>query len=376
MAKAGSGSTRRSRGALLDFIDRVTMLGIQFGGLAFVASVAYLLFGIISGKLGSVATMPLADQQRVIGNVMLLCSAMTIGGIALLVSAAIRFYDEEIVGYLLLMGGAGIYWGLPILLSTSFQQMAVNEAVIPMYILGQIRTVGVAALVISPVFVMYDLWLKLNGVRRSEAKGAKVISKEKEASGLKSRLYLHCWDMPYCRDYLRKYCKAHEQKKPCWRIKSGCYCDESLILRTLKADKGSAPQGFDQRYSEAADMGPIKNLSAAQKRLRCRKCFLYMEHQKQKYRMLSPLVIPLTALFAWMFYTPALAILHRALQAIDKLAGQMSFLPGAKDSFSNQWANATAASGTVEWIFLLCGCLVVTSYLLRGLEYLIFEAQI
>jgi len=374
VARAGSGG-RRSRGAFLDAIDTLTRLGLQAGVVVFVLVSAYLLWGVVSGSLARIYNLPQADQARIWANLMFACRALTISGLVLIFSAAIRYHADESTGYALLIGGAALYWGMPMLIGSSAQiGRVIGAAGLPLgYTVSQFQLVGMVALVVAAPLILVDFWYKLRGVRRPATRGAVTIPKEGELPG--SRIYLFCWQMPYCRDYLRRFCRAYEQRKSCWRMKSGCYCDEDMILRVMKRGSTSKVAGFDQRYSEVYG-GKSKNLTAAQKRRRCRECFLYAEHQKQKYRMLSPLVFPAAVVLMWMYLRPVKTFLQVALDKADYLITSLSMHATAGQAVANPWANTPAASETVQWIFLVCLCMILITGMLRGLEYCIFDLQV
>lgn len=367
MPRAGSGR-RRSRGVIWDAVDRLTALGLEVGGGAFALVSIYLLWGLASGSLARVA-----DHERVVQNVWFACKILTTGGIVLILSAALRYYLDEITGYVLLIGGALLHWGIPMAVGSSVQGVSLQAASLPAYVASQFSFVGIIALVVAVPFIVADFWLKLRGVRRGVPRGAVVVSKGQEPP--RSRFYFFCWQMPYCREYLRGFCKAYENRKSCWRLKSGCYCDEDMILRVMKRSATSKVAGFDQRYSSVA--GPkSKDLTGAQKRQRCRQCFIYVEHQKLKYRILSPLAFPAAVTIIWMYFKPVKTLLHEALKLTEQFAGQISFKPGTAEVIGNQWANTPATSNTIEWLFLICLGLVLVTYLLRGLEYFIFDLQV
>lgn len=368
----GSSGKRRSRGLFLDSVDTLTSLGLKLGGAAFILFGGYLLWGMLAGPLSHVASLTQADRARIVDNVVFACRVLTASGIALLVSAAIRFYSEEVTGYILLIGGALLQWGMPMMMGSSLERASLGTATLSVYIINSFRLVGIVALVAAVPFIAADFSFKLRGIRRGVPRGAVVVSREVEPR--KSRLHIFCWQMPYCREYLRAFCKAYQHRKSCWRTKSGCYCDEEMILRMMKRSKTSKLPGFDQRYTEVA--GGSKDLTPAQKRQRCRQCFLYAEHQKQKYQILSPLTFPAAIAVMWVYFEPTRAILRKALEFTDRFAGRISFEPWTEQLIGNQWANAPSTSSTVEYLFLICIGLIVVTYLLRGLEYFIFEVQV
>jgi hypothetical protein len=374
MVRPGSSRRRRSRGRLLDIIDRLTALGLQAGTGAFVIFSGYLLFGMLSGRLAHFSALSSMQQSQVTGNVVFACTAMVVSGIVLIASAAIRCYNEEQTGYLMLIGGALLYWGMPWLISP-FVQWTNGSGLWSLYIINQFKVVGLVGLAAATPFILVDVIIRFLGVRSpAKPKAAMVVSKTEGEEQLGSRVYFKCWQTPYCRDYLRMHCKAFRQKKACWRIKSGCYCDEGMILRALKKSNAGKIPGFDQRFSEAS--GLKSNLTAAQKRERCRQCFLYSVHQKQKYRMLSPIPFVIVAWLLWQYNGLVLGWLSTAMRLVDRFVSQVSFLPDAGKAVTNHWANAPSTSTTAEWLFLICLALVVLTYMLRFLEFMIFDLQI
>lgn len=351
----------------LEPVYGLATLAFQVSLGVFLLATGYLAWGIFTGALANSIILPEAQRYQVARNVVYACKILVAGGVTCIIAAALRFYYEETLGYLLMVGGALLYWGTSMAVGPTLQRVSSAAAALPVYAVGQIKLVGIVALVAALPFVAADFWSKLRGVRRAPA-GAVVVQEELP----KSRIYLFCWQMPYCRDYLRKFCKPYERRKTCWRIKSGCYCDEDMILRVMKRSSTSKLPGFEQRYTGVA--GRSKGLTPAEKRERCRHCFLYTEHQKQKYRMLSPLVFPLAVGLVWMHLKPIMAVLGKALELTDKFAGAVSFAPGQVEQ--NPWAQAVAASHVAEWMFIICIGLILVSYLLQALEYAIFKLQV
>lgn len=343
-----------------------------WGACAFFIGIAYVAWGLFTGRIDEAMHLSPAERFQIARNVIFACKALAYGGIACLIGACARFYYEETLGYLLLIGGAVLYWGVAALVGPMVGTMTLRAGELAVFAVRQIQLVGVAALILAVPFILMDFGAKLRGVRRTP-KGERAKAPAKEEMP-KSRLYLYCWQMPYCREYLRKVCTAYEQRKPCWRIKSGCYCDENMILRVLERSKTSKIPGFDQKYSSAS-IGLTKNLTPAQKRARCRQCFLYTEHQKQKYRMLSPLAFPGVILLMWLYFKPMKAILAKALMFTDKFAGTVSFGPSPEEVARSPWLNPTNVSNAVEWLFIICIGLILVSYVLRAIEYAVFDLQ-
>ena len=369
----GRAGGRRSRGVFWDVTDKLTTLGLQIGAIGFAAASLYLLWGVISGALSKTLALGSADMQRIVQNVQIACTALRVCGLALVICGAVRYYLDEETGYVLFITGAILRWGMPVAVGSSLREVTAAAATLPAYVASQYSLVGTVSLLVAIPFILVDLSRKLRGAKRRAARAA-VVQLEPDEAVAKTHVTIFCWQMPYCRDYLRKFCEAYERRKSCWRIKSGCYCDEEMILRVMKRSATSRVSGFDQRFASLAGEGK-KSMTGAQKRQRCRECFIFTEHQKVKYRMLSPMAFPATALLMYIYLAPVKAGLHSALAMTDKFAGRLSFGTQTQTMLGNQWA-VSSGSSTVEWLFLICLGLIVLTYILHGLEYFIFDLQV
>lgn len=345
----------------------------HWGGAAFLIGVGYVAWGIYSGRLDDAMKLAAADRYAVAQHVLFACKLISYGGIACLIGAAAKFYYEETLGYILLMIGAALYWGVAVAAGPTFQQM--NEAALELavYALRQVQTVGMVSLALAVPFILGDFWARLSGARRFRVVTSSRGPDQRDEMQ-KTHLYLFCWQMPYCRDNLRKVCDAFEQKKPCWRIKTGCYCDEGLIMKSLRRGNPAA-QGSEQQFTRPPD-GPSKHLTPAQKRERCRQCFLYGEHQRQKFKILSPLAFPLVIGLMWVYLKPLKDLLGAALAFTDKFAGSVSFGPKPDQVAESLWLDKAATSNVVEWMFIICIGLILITYTLKAIEYLVFELQV
>lgn len=376
MARRGS-ARRRVKNVAWDSVDRLTILGLQVGGIAFGLVSAYLLWGIIAGSLSKAGFLSGQDLQRVLQNIQIACKILTISGVVIVISGCIRFYLDDVMGYILLLVGAGLRWGMPVLVGSSLNDVAIAATTLPAYVAAQYSFVGTVALVTAAPFLLIDFYRKLSEAKRRAARGPIVFTpgQTEEEDVPKGKMCVFCWQMPYCRNYLRMYCQAYERRRSCWRIKSGCYCDEQMILRMMKRSNTSHVAGSDQRYAWIAGDEKGKQLTGAQKRQRCRECAIYLDHQRQKYQVLGPLAFPASLLIMYMYLKPAKAVMHQALQLTDKFAARLSYNSVPQGMQANQWASSPVASNTVEWLFLMCLGLVLVTYIIRGIEYFIFDLQ-
>jgi hypothetical protein len=343
----------------------------MIGGLLFAISAAYLLWGILGDSLRGVNNLSPTDLKRITGNVLFACSIMKTSGIVLAIAIGVRFYAEEITGYALLIAGGLIYWGVPYLAGISIHDATNSALRLPVFIADTFMQVGMISMVMCPPLILLDMWRRITNVRSAPLREGTKSPELEEPTGTNSIFSFYCWQSPYCRAHLRRYCKAFKQHSACWRTKSGCFCDEDMILRTLQGNSATASVIAANKPS----FSKKREYTSTQKRERCRQCFLYADHQNKKYRLMSPLVFPIAVFIVWTYHVPAKEYLGKFIEALAVGVGNMSFIPETQN-VANQWASTPAASDSVEWIFLSCLGLIMATYMLRGLEYLIFELQI
>ena len=76
----------------------------------------------------------------------------------------------------------------------------------------------------------------------------------------------------------------------------GCMCDERILLKAA-AGKGPDNESYRGIMKSLGLDKPIESSLAGQiKRARCRRCNIFLDHQKQKYRLLAPLVFPIVGI--------------------------------------------------------------------------------
>src|SRR5690606_20847931 len=109
-------------------------------------------------------------------------------------------------------------------------------------------------------------------------------------------------------------------------------------------------------------------LSGAQKRARCRRCGIFAEHQRQKYRLVSPMVIPGVTLLMYLFRQPVSELVYRVLETTDNFMRVLAYR-SADYTFVDDGRILTLLS--MAWITI-----ILISYTLRAVEYLVFELQI
>jgi hypothetical protein len=376
---------RRSRKAntLLDIFEAVTELGLKLGGLVFVLVLGYIIYGFVTKDgFGQIGSLPKADRLRLIGVVTMAGKLLWISGSVAVFCVVARYYVEETLGYIISCVGVVLYLGTPFLFAMRFSgdELAHNQAIA--ILVGNVRTLGMTVFLPGVAMIVRDIILRIVMAisRLKQKKGNDKVGSflvgaqiDAEPEPYRPRAYSMCWQMPYCRDFIRRSCPVFDTKKPCWRIKKGCMCDGDIILNALKAQGGEGRSFQRELMFRGADVGTAKTtLTGGQKRMRCRRCVIYEFHQAQKYKLLSPMVFPLVVGTIWIMYPQIEQLTRTTIGYTDRFMKTVSFLPTTN-------GGTLAVDKTPEVVFAMfivwLGIMAV-SYALRLVEFCVFKLQI
>ena len=361
--------TASAKSSLAHLIESSTLTGLKLSVPSMVITAAYLLYIVFGPKLHA-AAMSDVDRAYLHSTVALAEQILRIASFVAAVSLGLRFFYEAAVGQIMTIAG-GILWFFS---PTIFEGLTLGILTKnPTYqgIVSEFGRVGFVTLIPGAVLVLREIVARLaGGVKARNLAGRRWGDEDERTKKHRRRkIYEQCWDMAFCREYVRDFCPAFKQRKPCWRMKAGCYCDGDTIMRAMAANASDNRfvRGIMQSIEE--DSRRRSEMSASQKRMRCRRCVVYAEHQRQKYRILSPLVFPAVGVFFWLCYNQLSTWVWRSLESTDRFISFLSYNPGAASSFSSQGPILT----TLAMIWL---GIVTLSYALRVLEYLIFKLQV
>ena len=301
--------------SVLDIAEKVFLVA----GIVTLLIIAYLLFGLFSGSLADVASHPKAERVQAMQTLGMVNNALTVSLIATLISATLLYYAEAGAAVIMLLGAAFFAYGMEYfagILGFTGKNFAQQGAVI-----AALRELHLAALITAVpgiLLMIRSLIVRLFGSRDEDiansdyGKNAKTEADQPRALiGAMAK----CWQLPYCREGVRKTCPIYHARTKCWKQRVGCMCEENIIRLAQAPTKGDAPatiemakgMGFvaigDLIAKSEAEVRPNMptregprgvriptnpHLSDAQKRERCRNCIIYNEHQRQKYRFLLP----------------------------------------------------------------------------------------
>ena len=324
-----------------------------WGGL-----VALVLSVVITIYLMTVAG-DATKAKQIADSIGIFQKGITLGVILTVIGSAWLFWEEEI------MVGGNLIGALVLFFS---------GAIIPM-VMPLPKNVGTDAgyealgaggqiyLGFALVILLVDISLRVKqraqqGAKKDSLKYGKGVTEE---SDRKNVFMGKCWQLPYCRKFVREKCPIYHAQRTCWRELVGCMCEEAVIRVAMEGK----PVSKEALLSGAAIPRNNKIPDSA-KRERCRNCVIYNEHQKHKYKLAMPVVIIGYALFYILFKGPLADMISRFFDRGTKLATDLS-------------------AGTVKnvqtsdlFIQVVVGAIVLMllAYTIKVVEYALFKLKI
>ncbi len=355
----------------------------QLAAVAFIISLGYILYGIFSGAL---AQMPNEQMQRVADNLTVMGQIMTAAGF--LATVAMVILTAEDIAFTVVMGiiGAGLMFGMPILVASNLQDASSTPA---MRINEWSRNAGMAVLLVVGLRIVWEIvgQIKSAGARalaKSDEEQSTVAKVEKKTKSWRSRLRLWdpCWELPYCHEAVREVCPAYKAGKSCWRYGYGCNCDPSLIETLIRTGGASTGKGAErtssaQRRTEAAyvrsDLAADGAVGAGERTIPCTKCPIFIEHQRQKFRIINPLAIIATIVGLAALYKPLTGIYERVIDVMAQLAAR--FTLNTEMLNAEEWVGYLNTQ-TVQIFFFLFVGMIALAYVLKAVEWLVLKRMI
>lgn len=338
---------------LITLMDNVARIMAYLGGAAFLVGVGYLGYYYTAFS----AEAP-TNPKQAMELIELFTRVGTIGGLVGAIGVAIMFWGEEIAGPLLLIVSGIAYFG-PMALGSPESQLAQAA-------LGGVRQCGGAAGIIAVLLTVVDASTR---VRNRITHGAKADSLKygkgvKEDHDRQNVILGKCWQLPYCRKFVRELCPIFHSKRTCWKERVGCMCEEKVIQNAM------AGKPISKDALTAAKFIPYNNSIPMEVKVqRCRQCVIYNEHQRHKYKVFLPLTM--VAVFgSYIFFRPQInTTLDAIIGGADKFLGRATLKEGTVIGGSGQLDIFREFLALVLTLMLL-------AYLLKFLEYLIFKLKV
>ncbi|MCS7064691.1 MAG: hypothetical protein NZL85_00300 [Fimbriimonadales bacterium] len=349
---------------LLRWITTITYRMITVGVILFVVGLVYLFYALfaLSDQTGYSA----ADAARIQGNLTLFGRLALLGAGMVVIGLAWNYLEEEVVGFILVLLALFFYWGVPFLLGQidhlpppgSLREFALNQVRNLMWVL------------FPPGIILVVFVGIAQGIRRLRY-GAALDQTLKLGSGVskqevQQRFLGKCWQLPFCRDYVRQRCPIYHARRTCWREGVGCMCEEKTIVMALQNVRLS-----DDPEKNAKYIPHNKALTKAELRARCAECVIYNEHQRQKYQLFAPLTVGAIIGSAYFFREPLQEKVFNLLSLLDQMLARFTLMPSeAQKGVLEAAARANETAALVLYISLV---IVALSYALRLVETVVFK---
>lgn len=306
------------------------------------------------------------NPAQVLSNLRLYNTGMVIGVVLLAGGSAAVWWGEEVLAACQLIGAALFYFS-PLFLPSVFPVPSPNEITASsLQVLQNGGAVfGIIALIVTCIDVAGRVKSRsLVGAKAEQLKIGKGLKEEKD---IQNTFMGKCWQLPYCRKFVREVCPIYHAKRTCWKERVGCMCEEEVIRRAMERtavtkDELAAAQYIPRNH----------RLSESAKAERCRSCVIYNERQKHKYRLILPLVVALMGAL-YVVGRPALvAFTGGMVSRVDQVVSTALMRQDA-----TQIAE-TARKSIIPLDELLLGCffILVFVYALKFVEFCIFKLKI
>lgn len=302
---------------------------------------------------------------QAIENIDLFKKILLGGVIAVAIGTTYIFWGEETLGVLQLVA-AGLLYFAPLILPGVFGVTTPNEA--GAAALAAIQSSGVVAGIVGIIVLIADVAsrIKLRSQQGARADALKYGKGLREERDIQNVFLGKCWQLPFCRKFVRERCPIYHSKRTCWKEQVGCMCEEQVIRDAMEN------KVIPKDALAAAQFIPRNNkLTSAQKFERCKQCVIYNEHQKHKYRAWLPISLIAVAAVYVLLRGPLLGMTGQIIEGIDRMIGQATFRQKSGVTQTIQHSGLP-----FQEILLVCFMVIILAYVLRLVEFLIFKLKV
>ncbi|MCX7799964.1 MAG: hypothetical protein N2109_06425 [Fimbriimonadales bacterium] len=354
-----SGDGLRAEETFFQFLEAVARFVFWGGLLASLVSIGLLVYTFVL-----FAAPNGADPDRAAANVEILRKVLAAGALSVGVGSAYLFWGEEVLGALLLIGAALLYFAplvVPLLVGDSGVAAVVARAS-----LGAVQNGGVFLGLVAVAVIVLDVAQRMRlramyGAKADALRYGRNVGKEVDFQNV---FLGKCWQLPYCRKFVRERCPIYHAQTTCWRERVGCMCEEDVIRGAMEG------RPVPKSQEEAFRLIPYnQKLSAEAKAERCRACVIYNERQKHKYRLAVPMLFVSYGALVALFHRPMLGGVEGLIRQLDRVIGIATYREG-------QRLLTEQVPFVVQALLLACLLVVALAYSLKLVEFLIFKAKL
>lgn len=348
----GNNSQKSADEIWVNFLESAGRFLLWAGALGTIAGAGFLLYYIFTfGSAGA------AGETAALNTIEGIKKFLLPSVIALSLGSSITFWGEEVLGVIQLIGAAIMGVAPKFLVSDSGNQVqarAAAELQTPALVLG---LTGLVVIVFEVVNRMKDS-MKV-GARSDKMKFGKGVQQENVQNVFMGK----CWQLPYCKKFVRERCPIFVAQTTCWREGTGCMCDEMVIKGAMEN------KPIPKDALTAKQMIPRNpKLTDRQKKDRCSMCIIYNEHQRHKYKILMPMGILAPVVVYATMREPMKAAIGGLIVNADKAVNQATL---GKAAMLQQ-----TYVGAFQELVLACLLLIAIAYMCKFVEWLIFSYRI
>jgi hypothetical protein len=349
---------------------------LQAAAFFFIVSLGYLLYGAFSGVLRTADARITTNLTRM-GHVLTLASFVG--------AACFCFLTIDELAYAVLIGlvGAGLMFGVPMMVQGNLRGANAQAGGA---VLEAFHNAGMGVLIAVAVRILFEIiqQIRLAGEkRRLKAEievetGIKKVKKTPAGGGVWSP----CWGLPYCHEAVREHCPAYKARRSCWRFGYGCNCDPTLIERLIRAgamESGRGGQHLDSRTKATheafvrSDLQADRALKQRERTMPCTKCPIYLDHQRQKFKIVNPIFVVATLMAIAAAYKPLTVLYTVTVQAIARIASSFTYDKSRVDP--GMWVSYLDTP-VVKIFFFGIVAMLALAYVLKFVEWVIFEKKL
>ena len=344
--------------ALSGFLDLAAKICFWGGMLALVASTGLLVF-TFHHFLGT--GIDNAEISNATSQIDLFGKVLVFGAVAGAIGSTFLFWSEETMHVVQLVVAAALVFSpfyMPILFQVTDNLTATSGNA-----LGAISRGGIVLGVLSLIALLVEVGIRMRirmqqGARTEQLRYGKGIKEEK----YQNKFLGKCWQLPYCRKFVREKCPIYHSKRTCWKERVGCMCEEEVIRNAMEN------RPIPKDAVAAARYIPVNNkITMAQKRERCRQCVIYNEHLKHKYRLMLPITIGSFVLIYVALRVPLLGATGELISKFNQVVAGATY---------GEAAGVQGSMIPFQEILLDCFMVVLLAYVLKVLEYVIFKLKV
>lgn len=359
MSNGGRGSGTDLSETFQNFLDGAARLVAGLGGLATLIAVAFLT--LICFKLGGTGSD--IKPEDAANTISILQKVLMVGSLGLVIGTTYLFWGSEFLGVAQIAVAAALFFA-PMYLPGIVGSGSGAGAGVLGDAMGALQTAGIWFGVIAILVLVADVITRVNqrvkkGTKADNLKYGKGIREEK---GRQNTLLGKCWQLPFCREFVRERCPIYHAKTTCWKELVGCMCEEQVIRNAME----NKPIPKDMLL--AAKMIPRNSrLTEPQKKERCRNCVIYNEHQRHKYKVAMPVTVGAFLLVYLALHNPLIGAMNQLVDTINRVVQHATLASGGKAY--------TAPTFFVETL-LAVFFIVALTYAMKMLEFFIFRAKL